>query len=78
MAVTITYAGYGVWNSTREATNAIRQSYAGGNRKFLANNDWVGDPAPHERKYLYIIWENAGVTYSGVVGEDDGRGISLP
>lgn len=75
---TISYAGYGVWDQTRDATTAIRMAYAKGTRKFLANNDWVGDPAPHERKYLYIVWDGGGYSASGVVGEDDDRGVIVP
>jgi hypothetical protein len=76
--VTITYAGYGVWEKTRDATSEIKQAYAGKQRKFLANNDWVGDPAPGERKYLYVVWDGGGFTASGVVGEDDPRGVNVP
>jgi hypothetical protein len=76
--VAITYAGYGVWERTRDATTAIKRAYAEGQRKFLANNDWVGDPAPGERKYLYIVWDGGGFPTSGVVGEDDGKGVNLP
>jgi hypothetical protein len=76
--VTVTYAGYGVWEKTRDATTAIKQAYAQGTRKFLATNDWVGDPAPGERRYLYILWDAGGYTASGVVGEDDDRGVNLP
>ena len=78
MAVTITYAGYGAGRNTRDATAAIRQSYAQGTRTFFANNDWVGDPAPGEGKYLYIVWEIDRVAYSGVVSEEDESGVSLP
>ena len=46
---------------------------------FVANNNLVGDPCPGERKYLFIIWQDGnGVTYSGVVGENDKKGIDLP
>jgi hypothetical protein len=72
---TINYAGYGVWDKTRDATSEIKQAYAKGTRKFLANNDWVGDPSPGDRKYLYIVWDGGGFTASGVVGEDDDRGV---
>ena len=78
MSTQIIYAGYGVWDHTRDATNAIQQAYTQGKRKFLANNDWVGDPDPGERKYLYIWWQSGGVNYSGVVGEDDDRGVQVP
>jgi hypothetical protein len=78
MAVTIDYAGYGVWESTREATSEIRKAYKSGQRKFLATNDWVGDPKVGERKYLYIVWSEDGVKSSGVVGEDDARGVDVP
>jgi len=76
--VAITYAGYGVWNKTRDATTAIKQAYAGGTRKFTANNDWVGDPSPGDRKYLFIEWDGGGFIASGVVGENDDRGITVP
>lgn len=78
MAVTITYAGYGARANTRNATAAVRQAYAQGTRTFFANNDWVGDPAPGEGKYLYIVWEVDGIPRSGVVAEDDEEGVSLP
>ncbi|MCJ8506512.1 hypothetical protein MUU53_01155 [Rhizobium lemnae] len=78
MAINITYAGYGVWEKTRDATSEIKKAYASGQRRFLATNDWVGDPAPGERKYLYIVWDGGGFMTSGVVGEDDDRGVNLP
>ncbi len=78
MAVNITYAGFGFRNATKDATAAIKRAYAEGTRAFFANNDWVGDPAPGEGKYLYVIWEVDGIPYSGVVGEDDEEGVSLP
>ncbi|MGJ7901023.1 hypothetical protein [Lysobacter sp. 1R34A] len=57
------------WNGGREAARAIAD-----------NGDYgdYGDPAPGERKYLYIVWSNNGATDSGVVGEDDDRGIIVP
>jgi hypothetical protein len=76
--VAITYAGYGAWEKTRDATTEIKTAYKEGARNFLANNDWVGDPAPHERKYLFILWNDGGIRRSAVVGENDGRGINLP
>lgn len=78
MAINITYAGYGCYDRTRGATVGIRNAYASGTRKFLANNDWVGDPYPGVRKYLYIAWSEDGVEYSGVVGEGDATGVVLP
>jgi hypothetical protein len=74
---TISYAGYGVWNSTNDVTSKVSQQYANKQREFWANNGDYGDPAPGERKYLYIVWNSNGVD-SGVVGEDDSRGIVLP
>ncbi|MBM7867942.1 hypothetical protein GTO89_09370 [Heliobacterium gestii] len=74
----VVYAGFGVWNSTNDATTAISKAYDKGQRTFLASNDWTGDPSPGNRKYLYIVWEQNGVTYSGVVGEGDSKGINLP
>ncbi|KWS02868.1 hypothetical protein AZ78_0414 [Lysobacter capsici AZ78] len=74
---TISYAGYGVWNSTNDVTSKVTQQYANKQREFFANNGDYGDPAPGERKYLYIVWNNNG-SASGVVGEDDSRGIILP
>jgi hypothetical protein len=76
--VAITYAGYGVWEKTRDATTAIKGAYSRGIRKFLANNDWVGDPAPGDRKYLYIVWDGGGFPQSGVAGEGDSIGVDLP
>ena len=79
MALTITYAGYGVWNSTNDVTSKVQQQYGSGQRHFTANNTDYGDPSPGNRKYLYIIWSiNNGSPQSGVVGEDDNRGINLP
>jgi hypothetical protein len=75
---TISFAGYGVWNSTNDVTSKVTQQYANKQRKFVANNGDYGDPAPGERKYLYIVWNNNGATDSGVVGEDDDRGIIVP
>ncbi|WP_408953689.1 hypothetical protein [Lysobacter sp. Hz 25] len=75
---TITFAGYGVWNSTNDVTSKVTQQYANGQRKFIANNGDYGDPAPGERKYLYIVWSFNGSTDSGVVGENDDRGIIVP
>ncbi len=73
----ITYAGYGVWNSTVDVTQVIKQQYTGGITKFVASNTLVSDPAPGERKYLYAVWKSGSASYSAVVGENDGRGISL-
>jgi hypothetical protein len=78
MSSIIKYAAYGVWNSTNDATEVIQKAYSTGTRKFLAHNDLVGDPASGERKFLYIVWKQDGVTYSGVIGEDDDRGIHIP
>jgi hypothetical protein len=78
MAINITDAGYGCYGRTRDATVGIRKAYASGTRKFLANNDWTGDPYPGARKYLYIVWDEDGVDYSGVVGEGDDTGVVLP
>lgn len=72
---TIVYAGYGVWNSTNNVTSKVRQQYNAGQRTFIANNGDYGDPSPGDRKYLYIVWDGSE---SGVVGEDDSRGITVP
>ena len=77
MALTITYAGYGVWNNTNDVTSKVQQQYSSGQRHFTANNTDYGDPSHGDRKYLYIVWNQGGST-SGVVGEDDSRGIDLP
>ena len=74
----IVYAGYGVYNQTADATTAIRKAYGKGERIFTANNNWVGDPAPGARKYLYILWKANGNESSGVTGENDDHGISVP
>lgn len=71
----IDYAGYGVWNSTNDVTSKVRQQYGSGQRTFIANNGDYGDPSPGDRKYLYIVWNGSD---SGVVGEDDSRGITVP
>ena len=76
---TITYAGYGVWNSTADVGASVGAAYGTGTRTFVANNSWVaGDPAPGERKYLYVLWNQNGTPYSGVVGEDDSKGVTVP
>ena len=74
---TITFAGYGVYNSTIDVTSQVAAAYTGGARVFQANNAW-GDPAPGARKYLYIGWNSGGNDGSGVVGEGDNRGIVVP
>lgn len=74
----ITFAGYGVWNKTCDCTDAVRRAYGTGMRVFLANNNWCGDPSPGDRKYLFIIWNTAAGSSSGVVGEDDNKGIQVP
>ena len=78
--ITIERAGYGCYNSTTECTGLVQTLYSGGRRVFLANNsDYGGDPAPGQRKYLYIFWEtNDGTYQSGVTGENDGHGINVP
>jgi hypothetical protein len=78
MAITITYAGYGCYDKTKDATGEIKKAHDNNTRKFLANNDWVGDPYPGARKYLYIAWNKGGAEYSGVVGENDDTGVVLP
>ncbi|HLX39242.1 MAG TPA: hypothetical protein VKR42_01860 [Ktedonobacteraceae bacterium] len=75
----IIYAGYGIHDSTANATFVISEAYNRGERVFLANNTWVGDPAYGIVKSLYILWQNAqGVLFSGVVPEGDPQGITLP
>jgi len=74
----IKFAGYGVYNSTNDATQLVQQAYAGGMRSFLAGNQWGGDPAPDQRKYLYIVWNPGSGQVSGVTGEGDNRGIQVP
>jgi hypothetical protein len=74
---TISYAGYGVYNSTIDVLSGVTQLYNSGQRVFQASNQW-GDPAPNQRKYLYIGWTSGGNEGSGVVGEGDGTGIVLP
>ena len=78
MATTISYAGYGVWNSTNDATVLVQSAYNSGTRVFFAGNQWGGDPSPGNRKYLYIVWSNEAGTASGVIGENDSRGIQVP
>lgn len=79
MALSIGYAGYGVWNSTNDVTSKVQEQYAGGQRTFFAKDIDYGDPSPGNRKYLYITWaKNEGFVQSGVVGQHDDRGIELP
>jgi hypothetical protein len=76
----IDYAGYGVHNSTTDATGPVRDEYySRGIRVFLADNHWVGDPAFGIVKSLYIVWQDdQGTRLSGVVSEGDPQGITLP
>jgi hypothetical protein len=71
----IEYAGYGVYNRTIDVTSGIRDEYGAGTRVFLATNQF-GDPAPGERKYLYIVWAVGTEKQSGVTGEGS-QGIIL-
>jgi hypothetical protein len=73
----ISYAGYGVYNQTIDVTDGIKIEYGKGERVFLASNQF-GDPAPGERKYLYIVWKVGAQLHSGVTGENDKHGITLP
>jgi hypothetical protein len=75
---TIQSAGYGVWNSTIDITDAVKKAYSNGTRVFLANNNWGGDPSPGNRKYIYIFWQTNAQYYSGVTGEGDDHGVSVP
>jgi hypothetical protein len=70
-------AGYGVWNQTLDCSSGIKQEYSSGKRVFLADNRF-GDPSPGNRKYIYIFWETNGQYFSGVTGEGDDRGITIP
>lgn len=74
---TITFAGYGVWNSTIDVTTPIQQLYSNGTRKFFANNNF-GDPSVDNRKYLYIVWTHNGQIFYDVIGENDTTAIILP
>ncbi len=75
---TITYAGYGIWNSVLDATEEVQRAYAAGTRVFFARNDWVGDPSPNKPKCLMIVWRLNGSTCAGVVAEGDPNGIVVP
>jgi hypothetical protein len=78
MATQVVSAGYGVWNKTLNVTSQIQNAYANqGERNFTADNRF-GDPAPGQRKYLYIFWSDGTNTASGVVGENDATGINVP
>ncbi|OXI37978.1 hypothetical protein CFB49_33750 [Burkholderia sp. AU17457] len=74
---TIENAGYGVYNSTIDVTTQVAAAYKNGQRVFTASNQW-GDPAPGERKYLYIFWTRNSESQSGVTGENDSHGVTLP
>ena len=80
----VVYAGYGVWNKTNNCTNGaqgrIQDDYDKVTVTFLASNDaWGPDPAPGERKYFFISWHDPdGTIKSGVVGEDDSKGVVVP
>ncbi|MBP0605045.1 MULTISPECIES: hypothetical protein [Burkholderia] len=74
---TIENAGYGVYNSTIDVTTQVAAAYKNGQRVFTASNQW-GDPAPGERKYLYIFWTRNSEWQSGVTGENDSHGVTLP
>lgn len=57
----------------------FNQQQKAGERVFLANNNWVGDPAFGFVKSLYILWQDdQGTLISGVVPEKDPQGITLP
>ncbi len=73
----IVYAGDGVGNGTVDASEAIARFYAAGQREFAAGND-LGDPAPGEKKYLFIVWAQGSVLTSGVAGEGDDQPIVIP
>jgi hypothetical protein len=73
----INYAGYGVYDQTIDVTGGVQQEYNNNQRVFTADNRF-GDPASGQRKYLYILWTNNGVLSSGVVGENDSHGITIP
>jgi hypothetical protein len=82
---TIIYAGYGVWNSTRNCTNEaqgnIADAFNAGEAtvKFVASNDaWGPDPSPGNRKYFFVAWQQNGIVSSGVVGEGDATGVTVP
>ena len=78
----IIFAGYGVWNTVKDVTHQVQLQYDNKlqppTRTFYANNRYWGDPYPGERKYLFIVWNKAGVHGAGVIGEDDANGITLP
>ncbi|WP_423371056.1 hypothetical protein [Burkholderia sp. LMG 32019] len=58
MAAAILSAWYGYHEQTRECTDEIKAGYVRGDRKFTANNTYVGDPAPGKTKTLVIIWQD--------------------
>ena len=76
----ILYAGYGFRNTTWDVTEAVKAAYDHGTRDFLANNNqWGGDPAPGQKKSLFIVWKDNGDHLNlGVVPEGDPKGILLP
>ena len=77
----IIYAGFGTHNNTFDVTLRVIDAYNGGQRFFEANNLWQqwGDPAPGQKKCLYIVWKtDGGGPNSGVVREGDNQGIELP
>ncbi len=74
----IIYAGYGEGNSVVDVTEPVANSYRDGQREFSASNDLGGDPAPGEKKYLFIVWAQQSVLASGLTGEGDERAISVP
>lgn len=78
MEVIIENAGYGVYNKTVNVTDYVQRLYNDGQRVFLAKNELWGDPAPGEKKYLYIFWNKKGGTYSAITGERDNLGIIIP
>ena len=74
---TIMYAGYGSGGSVVDVTAAVAGAYSGGQREFSASNDLGGDPAPGERKYLFILWAQESALGSAVTGEEDPP-VSVP
>jgi len=77
-SASILYAGYGVWNNVGNATASVTDAYNHGQRTFLANNFWAGDPAVGQTKYLYIVWKDQGVIGSGIAVEHENVGIKVP
>ncbi|MTV51061.1 hypothetical protein GJ688_19380 [Heliobacillus mobilis] len=67
----VIYAGYGCYRKTYDVTGIITTKLRNGQTTIHASNDVFGDPAPGDKKYLYVVWKEGDLLKSGVTGEGD-------